>query len=169
MLGITDHNLVVDSLTLNCCNISSSQLSQFSCTYLKLEGQNDDPPITDLSQQIQKLFIHGISLNINNSKQYLKLCEIELLDCWVENLLFINVPNIKSLKLDQCKASKSTHALQNIIKRKNKNKAKLLELKKELLTSKIKNQERKRNCEVLWQEFEELSQLDIREITIGRE
>ncbi|CAL6066993.1 Leucine-rich_repeat domain superfamily [Hexamita inflata] len=167
--GNVIQNLVVDHLAINYCNMTSQQLRQFSCSFLELQGHDDDLPITDLPQQIQKLSIYGTPLNITNLTQYPRLSEIELDECYVENLSFVNVPNIKSFKLDGCKPSKSTHGLKNIIKRKKKNDAKLVELKIELLLTKIQNQERRRKLGVLKTELAELLQLDVSQITVGQE
>ncbi|CAL5981335.1 Leucine-rich_repeat domain superfamily [Hexamita inflata] len=167
--GNSTQNLVVDQLAINYCNVTAQQLSSFSCRFLELERDEDNDPITELPQQLQKLCIYGNSLKLKNLRQYPRLSEIELEDCQVENLSFVNVPNIKSLKLECCKPSKSTHDLQNIIKRKKKNDTKLVELKKELLLTKIQNQERKRERDALKAELAQLLQLDINQITVGRE
>ncbi|CAL6049766.1 Leucine-rich_repeat domain superfamily [Hexamita inflata] len=167
--GNSTQNLVVDQLAINYCNITAQQLSSFSCRFLELERDDDYDPITELPQQLQKLYIYGNSLKLKNLKQYPRLSEIELQDCQVENISFINVPNIKSIKLDGCKPSKSTHGLQNIIKRKKKNDAKLVELKKELLLTKIQNQERRRKLGALKTELAQILQLDVSQITVGRE
>ncbi|CAL6049742.1 Hypothetical_protein [Hexamita inflata] len=166
--GNLSQNCMVDKLYINGCTINSQQLSQFSCNKLQLIQYDKIQYFTELPQQLQKIDAYGITINIKNSKQYPRLTEIELDECYVENHSFVNVPNIKSLKLDDCKPSKSTHDLQNIIKRKKKNDAKLVELKKELLLTKIQNQERRRKLGTLKTELTELLQLDVSQITVGQ-
>ncbi|CAL5978993.1 Hypothetical_protein [Hexamita inflata] len=122
-----------------------------------------------MPRQLQKLYVNGTYLNIKNSKQFPNLSEIELEESYVENLSFINVPNIKSLKINQCKPSKSTQYVQNIIKRKKKIDTKQVELNKELYLCKIYNYQARRNRDVLKIELTKIIQLDISEITIGRE
>ncbi|CAL6066989.1 Hypothetical_protein [Hexamita inflata] len=167
--GNLSQNCMVNRLYINGCTITSQQLSQFSCNKLELIKFDEIQSFTELPQQIQKIDAYGITLNIKNTKQYPRLSEIELDECYVENLSFVNVPNIKSFKLDGCKPSKSTHGLQNIIKRKKKNDAKLVELKIELLLTKIQNQKRRRKLDVLKTELAELLQLDVSQITVGQE
>ncbi|CAL5981261.1 Hypothetical_protein [Hexamita inflata] len=167
--GNLSQNCRADKLYLNGCTINSQQLSQFSCNKLQLIKYDQIQYFTELPQQLQQIDAYGITINIKNSKQYPRLSEIELDECYVENLSFVNVPNIKSFQLDGCKPSKSTHKLQIIIKRKKKNDTKLVELKKELLLTKIQNQERKRERDELKTQLTQLLKLDINQITVGRE
>ncbi|CAL5981207.1 Hypothetical_protein [Hexamita inflata] len=175
ILGFTDctfqgnisQSLNIDQLRLVCTTLNSEQLNQFSCRSLELRTTNSDYQITDLPKQLQQLYVYGITLNIKNLKQYLRLSEIELEDGYVENLSFVNVPNIKLLKLNGCKSSEAVHKIQNIIKRKKKNDIKLVQLKKDLLQT----QKYKYSCnrQALQTELAELIQFDISQITRGRE
>ncbi|CAL6036768.1 Hypothetical_protein [Hexamita inflata] len=167
--GNISQSLSIQHLHINYCNVNSGQLELFSCDKLNYVGYNSDEPLSTMPRQLQKLYVYGTYLNIKNSKQFPNLSEIELEESYVENLSFINVPNIKSLKINQCKPSKSTQYLQNNIKRKKKIDTKLVELNKELYLCKIYNYQARRNRDVLKIELAEIIQLDISEITIGRE
>ncbi|CAL6036734.1 Hypothetical_protein [Hexamita inflata] len=165
--GSISKRLNIDQLRLVCCALNSEQLNQFSCRSLELRTTNGDYQISDLPKQLQQLHAYGISINIKNLKQYLRLSEIELEDGHVENLSFVNVPNIKSLKLNGCKSSEAAHKLQNVIKRKQKTDIKLAELKKDLQLA--LNYKYSSNRQALQNELTELIQFDISQITRGRE
>ncbi|CAL6066937.1 Hypothetical_protein [Hexamita inflata] len=168
--GQAKFNLVVDKVEIYQSNITGEQLSSFSCMFLELSSRYEEhDPITDLPQQLQKLSIECIPLNITNSKQYCRLFEIILQECCIQSLSFTNIPNIKSITMNQCKHSKASRNLLNIINKKKKFNTIQINNSKEVLQVRIKNQELKRNCNNLKQNLEDLFYFDICYIRIGIE
>ncbi|CAL5981203.1 Hypothetical_protein [Hexamita inflata] len=167
--GSLSQNCTAEKLYVNGCKISSQQLSQFSCSFLELRIYETNS-ISELPQQLQKLNAHGVTLNIRNHKQYLRLTEIELEDSYINSLSIVNAPNIKLLKLiDGCKSSQSIQNLMNIIKRRENNNTTLVKLKKQLNLAIINTYSHQRKLDALKTEFNELIELDIGEITNGNE
>ncbi|CAL5981411.1 Hypothetical_protein [Hexamita inflata] len=168
--GQAKFNLVVDKVEIYQSNITGEQLSSFSCMFLELSSRYEEHvPINDLPQQLQKLFIESIPLNITNSKQYCRLFEINLQECYIQSLSFMNVPNIKSITMNQCKHSKASRNLLNFINTKKKFNTIQINNSKEVLQVKIINQELKRNCKNMKQDLDDLFYFDICYITAGIE